>query len=139
MTSTVLDDEVSGLITGGGTERGRRGTASTSRSASAWRARKMSVPGASTAVMMERPWIDCERTMAMPATPLMTSSIGLVTRISTCSGAKPGASVWIETCGGANSGKTSSGAAKRRDVPYTTSTIGEPEDDPRVTDGEANE
>jgi len=67
--------------------------------------------------MIERPWIDCERTIAIPATPLMTSSIGLVTRISTCSGAKPGASVWIDTCGGANSGNTSSGATMSRDVP----------------------
>ena len=57
--------------------------------------------------MTERPWIDCERTAAMPSTPLIASSIGLVTSTSTCSGESPGASVWIETCGGANSGKTS--------------------------------
>ncbi len=38
-TSTVLDDEVSGLITGASTVRGNRPPASPSRSASAWRAR----------------------------------------------------------------------------------------------------
>jgi hypothetical protein len=38
-TSTVLDDEVSGVSTGGSTAAGRRPLASARRSASAWRAR----------------------------------------------------------------------------------------------------
>jgi hypothetical protein len=67
----------------------------------------MSSSSASTAVMTDRPWMDCDRTAAMPSTPLIASSSGLVTSTSTCSGERPGASVWIETCGGANSGKTS--------------------------------
>ncbi len=39
MTSTVLEDEVSGVSTGGATVSGRRPATSTSRSASDWRAR----------------------------------------------------------------------------------------------------
>ncbi len=73
----------------------------------------MSTPCASTAVITESPWMDCDRTSAIPFTPLIASSSGLVTRISTCSAEKPGASVWMETCGGANSGKTSSLARAR--------------------------
>ncbi len=54
--------------------------------------------------------MDWERIAARPLTPAMAPSIGRVTRTSTCSGEKPGASVWMETWGGANSGNTSSGA-----------------------------
>ncbi len=43
----------------------------------------------------------------MPSVPVSAFSIGCVTRASTCSGESPGASVWICTCGGANSGNTS--------------------------------
>jgi len=57
--------------------------------------------------MTDNPWIDCERTVAMPVTPLIASSIGFVTSASTCSGVSPGASVSIVTSGGANSGNTS--------------------------------
>ena len=67
--------------------------------------------------MTDRPWIDCERTAAIPWTPLIASSIGLVTSTSTCSGESPGASVWIETCGGANSGNTSSRASATTPAP----------------------
>ena len=41
--------------------------------------------------------MDWERTAAIPCTPLIASSIGLVTWSSTCSGERPGASVWIDT------------------------------------------
>ena len=67
----------------------------------------MSVLSAKIAVMMESPWIDCERMLAMPVTPLMAFSTGVVMSVSTCSGVNPGASVWIATLGGANSGNTS--------------------------------
>ena len=58
-------------------------------------------------VMTERPWIEEERSDCTAGTPLMAFSIGCVTRISTCSAVSPGASVWMPTCGGANSGNTS--------------------------------
>ena len=45
--------------------------------------------------------------LSTPAKPLIDVSTGWVTRTSTCSGLRPGASVWIETWGGANSGNTS--------------------------------
>ena len=51
--------------------------------------------------------MDWERTTATPVVPVIACSIGVVTRTSTCSGARPDASVWISTCGGANSGNTS--------------------------------
>ena len=43
--------------------------------------------------------------------PLSAFSSGTVTRLSTSSVDRPGASVWISTSGGANSGNTSSGVA----------------------------
>jgi hypothetical protein len=46
----------------------------------------MSVPSPSTAVITESPWIDCDRTAAIPWRPLMAFSIGRVTSASTCSG-----------------------------------------------------
>ena len=48
--------------------------------------------------------------------PLRAFSSGIVTRLSTSSVDRPGASVWISTIGGANSGKTSSGACAQRAV-----------------------
>ncbi len=86
---------------------------------------------ASTAVMTESPWMDCERTVAIPSTPLIASSIGLVTSTSTCSGERPGASVWMDTCGGANSGKTSSREPATTPAPYTTSASASPTTTPR--------
>jgi len=58
-------------------------------------------------VMTERPWIDTERSDSTPGTPLTAFSIGWVTSTSTCSAVRPGASAWMPTWGGANSGKTS--------------------------------
>ena len=49
-----------------------------------------------------------------PGMPLSAFSSGMVTRLSTSSVDRPGASVWISTSGGANSGNTSSGAPLRR-------------------------
>src|SRR6185503_1334975 len=91
----------------------------------------MSTPAASTAVTTDNPWIDCERTTAMPCTPLIASSNGLVTSSSTCSGESPGASVWMETCSRANSGKTSSRARARVLAPTSTSAAARPSTTPR--------
>ena len=76
------------------------------RSATNCRALNTSVPGWKMTERTESPWIDEERMLSTPAKPLIEVSIGWVTSTSTCSGLRPGASVWIETCGGANSGKT---------------------------------
>jgi hypothetical protein len=55
----------------------------------------------------ERPWINSERTVATPFAPLITFSSGRVTKASTCSGERPGASVWTLACAGTKSGNTS--------------------------------
>ena len=57
-----------------------------------------------------------------PGTPFSAFSSGTVTRLSTSSVERPGASVWISTSGGANSGNTSSGVLQPRAVPATIST-----------------
>src|SRR5688572_33257097 len=50
---------------------------------------------------------DFERISARPGRPLSASSMGTVTKDSTSAVELPRAMVWISTCGGANSGKTS--------------------------------
>ena len=50
-------------------------------------------------------------------------SNGIVTRLSTCSLESPGASVWISTSGGANSGNTSSGEVGTTRMPTIISTM----------------
>ena len=67
----------------------------------------------------ERPGIDSERNAASPGAPFTAASIGRVTSASTWSGVNPGASVWIETCAGTNSGNTSIGVRRARDAPST--------------------
>ena len=65
-------------------------------------------------MIVERPTEDEERTVLTPGVPFTALSIGKVIRASTSSGESPGASVWTTTCGGANSGKTSTGICMRR-------------------------
>ena len=67
--------------------------------------------------MTDRPGMDSERMVASPVAPLTAFSIGLVTSCSTCSAVKPGASVWMSTVEGTNSGKTSSGALRAAQKP----------------------
>src|SRR6056297_2932136 len=67
----------------------------------------MSVPHWNTAMTRDRPMEDSERTESMPGAPSTRLSMGTVTSCSTSSGEKPGASVWITTWVGANSGNTS--------------------------------
>ena len=101
-------DDVSGVMRGVLTPAGSSPAVSASFSASIWRARKTSVPSLKTAVMMDRPWMDSERSDSMSPRPLTIVSTGRVTSSSTCSGDRPGASVWITTCGWTKFGKTSS-------------------------------
>jgi hypothetical protein len=77
----------------------------------------MSLPDAKTTVTTESPWIDVERSDCTPGTPLTAFSMGWVTRTSICSGVSPGASVWMPTWGGANSGKTSYFARTTERIP----------------------
>src|SRR5262245_45541117 len=52
--------------------------------------------------------MDWERKTSSRAIPLTACSMGSVTSCSTSVAERPGASVWTTTCGGANSGNTSS-------------------------------
>ena len=70
---------------------------------------------------------------AIPGTPLMVFSIGWVTRTSTCWGESPGASVWITTCGGENSGKTLYLAWLKRIQAITQERAGQGHDDAAKT------
>src|ERR1700733_2122454 len=54
--------------------------------------------------------------------PLRACSSGMERRLSTSSVDRPGASVWISTWGGANSGNTSRGAFSSVRMPNTIST-----------------
>src|SRR5258708_9984910 len=63
-------------------------------------------------VISDRRGMDSERRVARPGVPLTAFSIGLVTSCSTCWAVRPGASVWISTVEGTNSGNTSSGARR---------------------------
>ena len=101
-------DEVSGVIRGVLTLVGNSPAISASCSPSIWRARNTSVPSLNTTVMMDRPPMDSERSDSMSPRPLTIVSMGSVTSNSTCSGARPGHSVWIATCGWTKFGKTSS-------------------------------
>ena len=69
-----------------------------SRSATIWRARRMSVPGSKVMTIDERPGIDSERISSSHATPLRRSaSSGTVMSCSTSSAESPSASVWTST------------------------------------------
>ncbi len=103
----MLEDDVSGVMVGAATLAGSCWAVSARRSETTWRSRKMSLDGLKITVMTDSPWIEEERSDCTPGTPLIAFSIGCVTSTSTCSAVRPGASVWIPTWGGANSGKTS--------------------------------
>ncbi len=67
----------------------------------------MSLAGSKYTVSTDRPWIEVERRLRTPGAPLSAASSGRVTSVSTCVGVSPGASAWMPTWGGANSGNTS--------------------------------
>ena len=97
--SRSIVDDVSGVIRGVLTVAGNTPAISASFSASIWRARKTSLPSLNTAVMIDKPPMDSERSDSISVRPLTIVSIGSVTSSSTCSGERPGHSVWITTCG----------------------------------------
>ncbi len=106
-TSTMLVDDVSGVIVGGITPAGSWAATSFNRSPSNWRSRYTSLDASKVAVITDRLCTEVERSVSSPGMPLIAFSSGWVTSTSTWSGASPGASVRTCTCGGANSGKTS--------------------------------
>src|SRR5918992_3837871 len=69
----------------------------------------------------DRSITDLERISTSPGIPLSWSSSGTVISSSTCSEELPTAMVWISTCGGANSGKTSTSALRVSPMPKTMS------------------
>src|ERR671914_2613532 len=69
----------------------------------------------------ERSITDLERISTSPGIPLSWSSSGIVINSSTCCEELPTAMVWISTCGGANSGKTSTSALRVSPMPKSIS------------------
>jgi hypothetical protein len=68
----------------------------------------------------QRGAVGLDRSFSTPGVPLTAFSMGRVTRISTCSGVSPTASVYMLTWGGANFGKTSSLASPSAYTPTAT-------------------
>ncbi len=81
----------------------------------------------------ERPSTDFDRIVLTPGTPASALSIGTLTSDSTSGVDSPGASVWISTSGGANSGNTSSGIVSRAARGRDGADGGEGEHDHRVS------
>ena len=90
--NTVADDEDKGIATGI-TPKGRLVDRLAKRSLMSCRLRYTSVFSLKVAVMIDRPCMDSERTDSIPTKPLIPVSIWRVTKPSTCSADKPGASV----------------------------------------------
>ena len=86
-------EDVSGVMRGVLALEGSLPAVSARVSDKVWRARKTSVPSLKTTVMMDSPSMDSERSDSMSPSPLIMVSTGRVTRTSTCSGERPGASV----------------------------------------------
>ena len=96
-----------GIIHGGLAQVGMFGDTCETRSCTSWRARVSSVPFSKMSRIDDSWATDFDRISASPGRPLSASSIGTVTSDSTSDVELPRAMVWISTCGGANSGKTS--------------------------------
>ena len=71
----------------------------------------------------DSPSTDFDRIVFRPIVPFSAFSSGTLTRLSTSSVDSPGASVWISTRGGANSGKTSRAARWAVRTPTIIKTI----------------
>ena len=121
--SSRLVDESGERITGGRAAAGSRGASTASRSCTTCRAAIRSVPSLRIRTTDESPSTDFDRIVFSPIVPLSAFSSGTLIRLSTSSVESPGASVWISTNGGANSGKTSSGAFRAVRTPTIISTI----------------
>ncbi len=110
-------------ITGRLAAAGSREASTASRSCTTCRAAIRSVPSLRIRTTDERPSTDFDRIVLSPIVPFRAFSSGTLIRLSTSSVESPGASVWISIRGGANSGKTSSGACRARWMPTIISTI----------------
>src|SRR5947207_14156178 len=122
--------ETSGESLGVPTPAGSVLPSSARRSAIPCRATCTSTFLANVMVTTDNPGMDSERSVASPAVPFTAFSMGFVTSSSTCCGANPGASVWMSTCEGTNSGKTSSAECSAPQEPRssasTVSAVTEP-------------
>ncbi len=115
--------DAAGIIHGGLAHVGMCGRTCATRSWTSWRARVSSVPFSKMSRIEESCETDLERTSLRPGMPCRTSSIGTVTSSSTSAEELPSAIVWISTCGGANSGKTSTFALGTSKAPKTMSAV----------------
>ncbi len=121
LSSRLVDDRGE-RITGGLATTGSRVASIASRSCTSWRARIRSAPSAKIITTDDRPSTDFDRKVFNPCVPFSAFSSGTLMSASTSSVDSPGASVWISTRGGANSGNTSRGAFLAFSMPTTIST-----------------
>ena len=97
-------------MTGGRATVGSRTASAATRSWTYCRALCRSYPSSNSTTTDDSPSTDFDRSVFIPGVPLSAFSSGSEIRLSTSSVDSPGASVWISTLGGANSGNTSIGA-----------------------------
>lgn len=116
---TRLVAESGGIMCGGLAQVGSLGVTCEMRSSTSWRTLPTSAPRSKTSCMEDRSATDLERISATPSTPVSCSSSGIVMSRSTSDEELPSAMVWISTRGGANSGKTSTGASRTWVSPRT--------------------
>ena len=93
MPSTELADEVSGVMLGEATPRGKWLASVVSFSLTSCRLRYKSLSSPKTTVTIDKPGIDWLRMLATPTVPNMADSMWRVTKDSTSSAENPGASV----------------------------------------------
>src|ERR687893_463751 len=115
MTRAV--DENGGIRKGGLAQVGNSGAAAVRRSCTNCRDSYRSTSLLKMSWICERSATDLERISSSPGIPFSWSSSGTVISSSTCSEELPIARVWISTCGGANSGKTSTSALRVSPMP----------------------
>src|SRR5918992_4966740 len=110
-------DDSGGIMKGGLAQVGKLGDAAVRRSCTNCRASYRSVSLLKMSWICERSATDLERISSSPGIPFSSFSSGTVISSSTCSEELPIAMVWISTCGGANSGKTSTSALRVSPIP----------------------
>src|SRR5918998_3742940 len=119
MTRAV--DDSGGIMKGGLAQVGKLGASAVKRSCTNCRDWYRSTSLLKMSWICERSATDLERISSSPGIPFSWSSSGTVISSSTCSEELPIAMVWISTCGGANSGKTSTSALRVSPIPKTIS------------------
>src|ERR687890_696347 len=110
-------DDSGGIMKGGLAQVGKVGAATVRRSCTNCRDWYRSTSLLKMSWICERSATDLERISSSPGIPFSWSSSGTVISSSTCSEELPIAMVWISTCGGANSGKTSTSALRVSPIP----------------------